>query len=70
MYNLEISFPSSLSFTMKNPCTSVKVKLESHVKNVCLHFRVLLSDRWMTEWILEQEESTGQTGFNLAAQHR
>ncbi|XP_043294970.1 uncharacterized protein LOC122685281 isoform X2 [Cervus elaphus] len=32
--------------------------------------RVLLSDGWMTEWILEQEESMGQTGFNLAIQHR
>ena len=51
---------------MKNPRTSVKVKLESHLKNVCLHFRMLLSEGWMTKWILEQEESTGQIGFNLA----
>ena len=27
---------------------------------------MLLSDGWMTKWILEQEESTGQIGFNLA----
>lgn len=30
---------------------------------------VLLSEGWITEWILEQEEGTGQIVFNLANPH-
>lgn len=54
---------------MKNPCTGVKVKPESHLINVYLHFMMLLSEDWMTEWILMQEESICHTVFNLVNPH-
>lgn len=54
---------------MKNPCTSLTVKPESHLINVSLHFVVLLSEGWMTEWVLGQEKSTCQIAFNLTNLH-